>query len=538
MPHEKVRSIYSLIAVFMLATILLALPVSALGEINAAHCSEGHCPLISCSANPSRDNAHRQVIQIIEGEYYKWSEFNSPGGTFSIYLHEPVEKPLNKNEAYLLLEASRQWQFQTQTIPDSSKTISSQVTFHADLGLHREEIKDDRTVIAHNKVTAYPYHNVGFLNVRFPDSHMRSTAFLVAPHLALTNAHNIYASELGGWFEEISFSPAQYETNYPEKAEPYSSLNPLNAEISDRFFTYKEENDQSQAVKYDYAALFFEESFSGITTFMPLEFNYIPDEISVIGYPGIVNGKDTYDMWRSEGKLIDKDDYLLYYNAFTSGGNSGSPVIVYNSQANSYRVVAIHTFASINMISGGPHLNNKNKAIIEDWFLKAQEFVECPLDSISLSKENLTLEQGERKALVATYSPEDAAGINLTWESSNPGIAEVDANGVVKEISPGAAEIVVAPENKCIKASCNVTVIASDPEHPGSPDEDQVLSGDVNGDGKIDVLDVVLLVQHALELSKLDDNALYRADVNRDGRVDVRDASIVMRYALGLIDSF
>jgi hypothetical protein len=62
--------------------------------------------------------------------------------------------------------------------------------------------------------------------------------------------------------------------------------------------------------------------------------------------------------------------------------------------------------------------------------------------------------------------------------------------------------------------------------------------GDINGDGKIDVLDVTLTLQYVLGTHLLDEKQLAASDVNGDGEVDVLDVTLILQFALGLIDSF
>ena len=62
--------------------------------------------------------------------------------------------------------------------------------------------------------------------------------------------------------------------------------------------------------------------------------------------------------------------------------------------------------------------------------------------------------------------------------------------------------------------------------------------GDVNEDGEVDVLDVVLVVRHVLEIELLDEEQEVLADVNCDGEIDVIDISLIMQYALEIIDEF
>jgi len=62
--------------------------------------------------------------------------------------------------------------------------------------------------------------------------------------------------------------------------------------------------------------------------------------------------------------------------------------------------------------------------------------------------------------------------------------------------------------------------------------------GDVNNDGVVNVLDVVLVMRDILDLEPLGGQQKELADVNGDGVVDVRDAALLMQKSLGVIDYF
>ena len=64
------------------------------------------------------------------------------------------------------------------------------------------------------------------------------------------------------------------------------------------------------------------------------------------------------------------------------------------------------------------------------------------------------------------------------------------------------------------------------------------LFGDLNNDSTINILDVVLVMQHILELNSLNSEQKLAGDVNADGLVDVRDVTLIMQKALGLLESF
>jgi hypothetical protein len=61
-----------------------------------------------------------------------------------------------------------------------------------------------------------------------------------------------------------------------------------------------------------------------------------------------------------------------------------------------------------------------------------------------------------------------------------------------------------------------------------------LMPGDVNGNGKVEVSDVVLILRGSLGLENLTSDQTIRADCNKNGRVEVGDAVTALRIAIGL----
>ena len=76
-----------------------------------------------------------------------------------------------------------------------------------------------------------------------------------------------------------------------------------------------------------------------------------------------------------------------------------------------------------------------------------------------------------------------------------------------------------------------------DPSAPDIEDPD-LLIGDVNRDGKINVFDVSEIQRYAAEFVKLDAEQMIIADTNFDGKVNIFDASEIQRYLAGHILAF
>lgn len=81
------------------------------------------------------------------------------------------------------------------------------------------------------------------------------------------------------------------------------------------------------------------------------------------------------------------------------------------------------------------------------------------VSSISLNKKELNLIIDEEETLKATITPDYAENKNVTWESGDKKIANVE-NGIVKAISPGTTEIKVISEDGEKEAICKITVTA------------------------------------------------------------------------------
>ena len=62
--------------------------------------------------------------------------------------------------------------------------------------------------------------------------------------------------------------------------------------------------------------------------------------------------------------------------------------------------------------------------------------------------------------------------------------------------------------------------------------------GDVNGDGKINTADAVVVLKYAAGMISLDNNQLVAGDTNHDGKVNTADAVLILKYAAGMITAF
>ncbi len=77
--------------------------------------------------------------------------------------------------------------------------------------------------------------------------------------------------------------------------------------------------------------------------------------------------------------------------------------------------------------------------------------------SVGLSKSSIVLNVGDSETLIASVLPGDATNQNVSWESSDKGVADV-VDGVVSATGAGTAIITVTTEDGGFTATCTVTV--------------------------------------------------------------------------------
>ena len=77
---------------------------------------------------------------------------------------------------------------------------------------------------------------------------------------------------------------------------------------------------------------------------------------------------------------------------------------------------------------------------------------------VSLDKTELSLTVGDTETLTATVAPDNATNQAVTWTSSDPSVATVDAAGKVTAVGAGTATITVTTADGSFTATCTVTV--------------------------------------------------------------------------------
>ncbi len=89
---------------------------------------------------------------------------------------------------------------------------------------------------------------------------------------------------------------------------------------------------------------------------------------------------------------------------------------------------------------------------------ECEVFVKTSVESIDITKRDLTLKKGETFAQSVTYSPKDSTVQTAKWYTTDESVATVDENGVITAVGAGTADIYAVSDDGYYKATCNVEV--------------------------------------------------------------------------------
>ena len=242
-----------------------------------------------------------------------------------------------KNEVVVFDVPSR-----TSTLIELDNTNNSQIT--------TSNIKSNKTRAIFGSDDRYrvnSYSEICRLDATNPydNTVITTTATMIGPKVAITAAHGVYKTDLGGLFYNITITPG-----YSGGDTPYGSSNVSTIYVWPDWIEKNGATDWdtiSDSYNYDWAILVLDDSLGNLSGWYGLQKydNYLDlfnMNISITGYPYYVQGQNIYNnylyQYQSKGKIDTAFPRRLEYTADTSGGQSGAPII--NLSTNN--IVGIH----------------------------------------------------------------------------------------------------------------------------------------------------------------------------------------------------
>lgn len=175
---------------------------------------------------------------------------------------------------------------------------------------------DDRHIVSNT--SASPYKYVAFLLMERDDGNYRGTGFVAGNGLVATCGHNIYNQETG-WANEVTVILNREGSSYPYGTTVDTGLR------SNTGWTERGEK------AYDWGVIETRDDLSNYVGYCGIKspsYDLTGDYIELPGYPKQAgNSTNSYYMWTDTG-IVDRQDSndRVYYDADSSGGNSGGPV--------------------------------------------------------------------------------------------------------------------------------------------------------------------------------------------------------------------
>ena len=127
---------------------------------------------------------------------------------------------------------------------------------------------------------------------------------------------------------------------------------------------------------------------------------------------------------------------------------------------------------------------------------------------------------GQSVQLTAILKPDNATNRNVTWKSLNEHICTVAEDGTVVAVGKGTSVVIATSEDGNFVAYSTITVTEESP----------IVVGDVNRDGKVDISDIVAII------NTIAGNSTYKdtANVNNDTAIDISDIVTVINIIAGM----
>lgn len=214
-------------------------------------------------------------------------------------------------------------------------------------------------------------------------------------------------------------------------------------------------------------------------------------------------------------EIFDYNDPETIYETYSFADLSSDDVLIYDTQVDSLNWDEIsYKKIGIRVVRDG-QVNGDIRSVV------VYQDNDIPVEEVKLNTTEVSLEGlGTTYRLLARILPENTSVTQAVWESSNDTVVSVDSSGVITAMGEGEAEVTVTAGGK--SATCKVSVT-----------EKKIMPGDVDGDGAVNLFDMMQCLNHVSGKTVLTDDAFTAADVDKNGVVDLFDLMRILNYVSG-----
>ena len=228
---------------------------------------------------------------------------------------------------------------------------------------------DDRTRILETQ--ADPWRMICALSIKSLFGSFIGTGWFVGPRTLVTAGHCVHEDGMGGWADRIEVSPGRNGNDFPFKTVEATRFSTV-----DRWI-------QTRDPDFDIGAIHLEEPLGeevgwfsvGALTSQELA-SFL---VNISGYPGdLGNGEE---QWFHKNRILKTTARRIFYDVDTFGGQSGSPVWIYESDDAHPLAVGIHAYGTGGTPSDFGIRANSAPRIIPEVFDQIQAWIEADNDA-------------------------------------------------------------------------------------------------------------------------------------------------------------
>ncbi|MDR0964301.1 MAG: trypsin-like peptidase domain-containing protein [Clostridium sp.] len=178
------------------------------------------------------------------------------------------------------------------------------------------------------------YRNTVYISTTLNGITYGASGFMIGPNAVATSGHVVY-NATHGWITSATVTPARRSSN---PISPYGTATAIAYECGYNYANGGSADD-------DWGIIYLDSNIGYSVGWLGLRWqsaSYNDSSVSLIGYPGQVNGTDTETMHKSVGTIAESSNRTLRSaDLDTSTGNSGGPWYRYYDSTG-YTAISIH----------------------------------------------------------------------------------------------------------------------------------------------------------------------------------------------------
>lgn len=142
----------------------------------------------------------------------------------------------------------------------------------------------------------------------------------------------------------------------------------------------------------------------------------------------------------------------------------------------------------------------------------------------SVNIQNIVMTVGERYVIAPEFTPANSTDTDVSYTYEEGTVIKIDEFGVIQALAPGTISVTAKTEND-ITTTFTVTVTDADFTRK---------SGDTNGDGTVDIIDLIRVKKHIAGVMTLTGIDFDTADIDKNGILDSADLTRLRKMLLGV----